>query len=78
MKICSATLAIKQMQIKTILSFYHTPIRMSIIKKTRIWWTYYILIYVNGKMRLVETIPGMGKGGIKKNDGGGEFNCAIV
>jgi hypothetical protein len=29
--------------------------------------------YENGKMRPVETIPGMGKG-IKENDRGGEFN----
>jgi hypothetical protein len=28
-------------------------------------------LYVNGKMIPVETIPGMGKGRIKKNDGGG-------
>jgi hypothetical protein len=27
-------------------------------------------MYKNGKMRLVETIPGMGEGGIKENDGG--------
>jgi hypothetical protein len=25
------------------------------------------------KMRPVKTIPGMGEGGIKENDGGGEF-----
>jgi hypothetical protein len=25
-------------------------------------------------VRPVETIPGMGAGGIKENDGGGEFN----
>jgi hypothetical protein len=25
-------------------------------------------------MRFVETIPGMERGGIKENDGGGEFN----
>jgi hypothetical protein len=31
-------------------------------------------MYVNGKMRLVETIPGMGGGAIKENDGEGEFN----
>jgi hypothetical protein len=31
-------------------------------------------MYVNGKMRPVETIPGMGGGEIKENDGGGEFN----
>jgi hypothetical protein len=31
-------------------------------------------MHVNGKMRPVETIPGMGGEGIKENDGGGEFN----
>jgi hypothetical protein len=33
-------------------------------------------MYENGKMRHVETIPGMGamKGGIKKNDGGDKLN----
>jgi hypothetical protein len=31
-------------------------------------------VYVNGKMRLVETIPGVGVGKIKENDGGGELN----
>jgi hypothetical protein len=30
-------------------------------------------VYENGKMRPVETILRMG-GGIKENDGGGEFN----
>jgi hypothetical protein len=30
-------------------------------------------MYENGTMRPVETIPGMGGGGIKENDGGGEF-----
>jgi hypothetical protein len=34
-------------------------------------------LYVNGKMISVETIPGMGDGGRKKNDGGGEFNYDI-
>jgi hypothetical protein len=24
------------------------------------WWEYYVLMYENGKMRPVETIPGMG------------------
>jgi hypothetical protein len=28
-------------------------------------------------MRPVETIPGMGEGKIKENDGGGEFNYDI-
>jgi hypothetical protein len=27
-------------------------------------------MYVNGKMRPVEIIPGMGGGGLKENDGG--------
>jgi hypothetical protein len=31
-------------------------------------------MYANGKMRPVETIPGMGGGGIKENSGGDEFN----
>jgi hypothetical protein len=34
-------------------------------------------MYVNGKMRPVETIPRMGKRGIKENDGGGEFRYDI-
>jgi hypothetical protein len=33
-----------------------------------------MLIYENGKMIHVETIPGMGGGRIKKNDGRVEFN----
>jgi hypothetical protein len=36
------------------------------------------LMYENGKMRPVETTPGMGKGRIKKNDGGSEFSYDIV
>jgi hypothetical protein len=31
-------------------------------------------MYENGKIRPVETIPGIGGGNIKENDGGGEFN----
>jgi hypothetical protein len=34
-------------------------------------------MYENGKMRPVETIPVMGGGRIKENDGGGEFNYDI-
>jgi hypothetical protein len=30
-------------------------------------------MYEDGKMRHIETIPGMGEGRIKENDGGGEF-----
>jgi hypothetical protein len=35
-------------------------------------------MYVNGKMRPVETIPGIGVKEIKKNDGGDEFNYDIL
>jgi hypothetical protein len=35
-------------------------------------------MYVNGKMRPVETIPGMGGGEIKENDEGGEFKCNYI
>jgi hypothetical protein len=31
-------------------------------------------MYINGKIRPVESIPGMEGVGIKKSDGGGEFN----
>jgi hypothetical protein len=34
-------------------------------------------MYVNGKMRPVETIPGMGYGGKKEFGGGSEFKCNI-
>jgi hypothetical protein len=34
-------------------------------------------MYVNGKMRSVEVIPGMGGGETKENDGGGEFKYDI-
>jgi hypothetical protein len=39
---------------------------------------YSVFIYENGKMGLVETIPGIREGGIKKNDGEGEFNYDIL
>jgi hypothetical protein len=29
-----------------------------------VWWKCYVFMYVNGKMRPVETIPGIGWGGI--------------
>jgi hypothetical protein len=35
-------------------------------------------MYANGKMRLVETIPGMGGSRTKKNNGGSEFNYNIL
>jgi hypothetical protein len=34
-------------------------------------------MYVNGKMRPVETIPGMGEAGRNQNDGGGKFKYSI-
>jgi hypothetical protein len=35
-------------------------------------------MHVNGKMRTAETIPRMGRGGIKENDRGDEFNYEIL
>jgi hypothetical protein len=35
-------------------------------------------MYINGEKRHVETIPGMGGGEIKENDGAGEFNYNIL
>jgi hypothetical protein len=35
---------------------------------------YYTLMNENGKLRPVETIPGLGEGGVKESDGGDEFN----
>jgi hypothetical protein len=37
----------------------------------QIWWKCYKLVYETGKMRPVETIPGMGGQGTKENDWGG-------
>jgi hypothetical protein len=35
-------------------------------------------MYVNGKLKPVETIPGMGRRMIKENDRGNEFNYDIL
>jgi hypothetical protein len=35
-------------------------------------------MYVNGKMKSVQTISGMGGGGKKENGGGSEFNYDIL
>jgi hypothetical protein len=35
-------------------------------------------MYVNGKLKLIETILGVGGKGAKENDGGCEFNCDIL
>jgi hypothetical protein len=34
-------------------------------------------VYVHGKVRPIETIPGMGVRGMKENDGGGKLNNDI-
>jgi hypothetical protein len=34
------------------------------------WWEYYVLLCEYGKMKHVETIPGMARAEIKENDGG--------
>jgi hypothetical protein len=36
-----------------------------------IWYKYYVHKYVNGKMRLVKPVLGIGRGYTKENDGGG-------
>jgi hypothetical protein len=35
-------------------------------------------MYVNGKLRPVETTPGMEEGGVKEDDWGSEFNYDIL
>jgi hypothetical protein len=35
-------------------------------------------MYVNGKMRHVETIPRIGEGGMKESDGGAKFKYDIL
>jgi hypothetical protein len=35
-------------------------------------------MHVNGKMRPVETVPGMGESGIKEHGEGGELNYDIL
>jgi hypothetical protein len=42
------------------------------------WWKYYVLMYENGKMRPVESIPGICEGKIKEREGEGEFNYDIL
>jgi hypothetical protein len=38
----------------------------------------YVFLYQNEKMRPVETIPGIGAGRIKENDGGSKFNYDVL
>jgi hypothetical protein len=42
-----------------------------------IWCKYCVYMYVNGKMRPVETFQELEEEGIKENDGGGELNYDI-
>jgi hypothetical protein len=35
-------------------------------------------MYETGKMRPIQTIPGMRRGGVKENDGGGEFSYDVL
>jgi hypothetical protein len=35
-------------------------------------------MYKNGKMRHIETIPGMGEEEIKENDGEGKYNYDVL
>jgi hypothetical protein len=43
----------------------------------RIWWKY-VLKYDNGRMSPIKTIPGMGGGEKKENDGVNEFSYDIL
>jgi hypothetical protein len=42
------------------------------------YWKYYVLMHENGRMRPVETIPGMEGRRNKGEWWRGEFNCGIV
>jgi hypothetical protein len=39
------------------------------------WWKYSVHMYVSGKMRHAETIPGSREGVIKENDGVEWIHC---
>jgi hypothetical protein len=38
----------------------------------------YVLMFENGEMRLVEIIPGIGRRGVRENDGVGEFSYDVL
>jgi hypothetical protein len=44
----------------------------------RRWYKYCVHKYINGKVRHIETVLGIGEGGIKENDEGGEFYYDIL
>jgi hypothetical protein len=48
-----------------------------VCRKVNVVKILYVYRYVNGKMKPVESIPGMKEKGIKENDGGNEFNYDI-
>ena len=62
MKGCSASLAIRQMQIKTTMRYHFTPVRMAIINKStnnKCWWgceEKRILVYCWWECRLVQIL----------------------
>jgi hypothetical protein len=41
-------------------------------------WKHCVLVHENGKMRPVETIPGMGRGEIEENGAGAKLNYNIL
>jgi hypothetical protein len=43
----------------------------------RTWCKYCVHMYVNGKLRSVETMPGVGGGRIKENNWGDDFKYDI-
>jgi hypothetical protein len=47
------------------------------MSKKHKWNKYCVHMYVQGKMRSVETTPGMRGGGIKENEGGSEFKLDV-
>jgi hypothetical protein len=55
MKKCSPSLAIKEMQIKTTLRFYLTPVRIAIIRNT----TNNVLVRIWGKRNPLTLLVGM-------------------
>jgi hypothetical protein len=65
--------------LRAMLRIYTARDKHSIAQSARysLWWKYFVLMYTNEKMRPVETIPRMVVGGIKENDGRGEFNYGI-
>jgi hypothetical protein len=66
MKKCSSSLAIKEMQTKTTLRFYLTPVRIATIKS---YCLYSLFNKIRDKGR---TVSAWKRGGVGKAGGGGE------